>query len=425
MSDIDLFLWVRVVLIVVLTVYLGHRIWRRSQTSDFKIGRFTREGSRDVRTVRHEEEGAAMRGLDKGSLVRIEQAEKIARQRELERLQDKQQTGPKDAGLSQEERVAEAALKQARRFDFEVEDELASDVQDPSTVVESVGDQDSARSGASSAPVPSYRERQARPRPWQESDYTPDLDELGPERRDTLGAPKPLAGRKLRLRLRNLDGARLEVVANGQPVAEFGGEKEQEVLVPAGRLVLEVMQLGGEGYCRGRMDTGDAKLISINIADSQLMNCMADGGLWPMDIESRKSATSMPAARESPAGMAGFNAPGDRPAPPWEKQGWDVSAGWDLSQGQERVGLRIRSLDGEWADLYVNGDLLARIRSQEETEAFVPQGKHILEVREYLASEPYCRAELVTGDTPEVLIDVEQDQPIRSFNHQAFRLLDL
>ncbi len=409
--------------------------------TDFRIGRFTRKGSTTVRETRHDEERAAMKGLDRKSRVRLEQAEEIARRREHERHQDaRAKKRAAGAALTEEEQIAEIASKHAQRFDFEVEDEIATDL--PSEVDEAadtnsdiygdredVGDQDShsywdqppSNTQSVTRSEVSYADRARKARPWQESDYTPDLAELGPERRDTLGAPKAVGGRKLRLRLRNLDQDRLEIVANGQPVAEFDRDKEQEVLVPAGNLVLEVMQLGGAGYCRGRLETGDAKLISINISDSQLMNCMADGGLWPMDIEARKSGTQQGA----PVGaMAGFN-PIERPVPPWEKKGWDISTGWDLSQGQERVGLRIRSLDGEWADLYINGALLARIRSQEEAEAFVPQGKHIIEVREYLADEPYCRAELVTGDTPEILIDVEQDQPIRSYNHDAFRLLDL
>ncbi|GEM_PF-6113789 len=431
------FLWLRVVLIVGLTGYLGYRLWRNAQMTDFRIGRFTRKGSTSVRRTRHDEEREAMRGLDKKSRMRLEGAEELARRREAERRHDKTKSKTKDAELTEEEKVAEIASKHASHFDFEVEDELAtappsevSDVREEPSVVDAVQDPDSVSywdgppSATASHPAGKAprQERRRSAREWQESDYRPDMSELGPERRDTLGAPKHVGTRKLRLRLRNLDADRLEIVANGQPVVEFNGEKEQEVLVPAGALVIEVMQLGGEGYCRGRMDTGDAKLISINIADSQLMNCMADGGLWPMDIEARKSSS---AARPRAGALAGFQPGRDRPVPPWEKKGWDISTGWDLSQGQDRVGLRIRSLDGEWADIYVNGALLARIRNQEEAEAFVPQGTHILEVREYLADEPYSRAELTTGDTPEILIDVEQDQPIRSFNHDSFKLLDL
>jgi hypothetical protein len=361
-------------------------------------------------------------------------AEDVARRRQQERLQDKGKKKGSDEPQPEDERVAELAAKQVRHLNFEVENEIQademSDAADTRGDVYGDSDPDSASSWATplsnaASGAPPLEGRRKKARPWQETDDTPDIPELGPWRRDPLSAPKHVGTHKLRLR--NLDADRLEIVASGQPFAELDRVKEQEVLNPAGVLVLEIMQLGGEGDCRGRFDTGDAKLIRINIADTQLTNCMADGELWPMDIEARKSSTRRPEAGPALAGFqpGGVVANGGRPVPPWEKKDWDISTGWDLSQDQDRVGLRIRSLDGEWADIYLNGALLVRLRRHEEAESFMPQGKHILEVREYLADEPYCRAERVTGDTPEILIDVEQDQPIRTFNHDTFRLLDL
>jgi hypothetical protein len=423
----DLFLWVRVALIFGLGGYLLYSLWRRAIHTDFRLRRFTRKG---YQTVRHQEEQDALQSLSKAIRLRIEGATEIARQRALERQEDAaKQKVEKIAAADLEPSLSSSGHRLKNTGGTRQTEEPAAEFVDEH---ESVSDPDSSSywdsppgvSGPSSLgpPVDSADQLESPdPEDQEKPKFTPDLATLGPKRKSTLGPPAHIAGRKLRLRLRNLDLDRLEIVANGRPVAEFEGEREKEVLVPIGTLLLEVMQLGGDGYCRGRINTETTQILSVSIADSQLVNCMADGQLWPIDIEARKSAS---VDRDAKDGMTGFKPLGDRPVPPWEQKGWDVSTGWDLSHGQDRVGLRIRSLDGEWADIYVNGAMLARIRSQEETEAFVPQGKHLLEVREYLADEPYCRAELVTGDTPEILIDVEQDQPIRSFYHESFRLLD-
>ena len=432
MTAESFFLWFRIVLIAGLVIWLARNIWKRRALTDFTIRRFTRRGSRRVRTVRHEGEREILdKGLSKTQRLRLGQAETIARKRERERLEEEKARlaqRKKAKAASSEHAVQMMAERQADRFDFEIDEELS---REPTSEVLSDVTDAAARSHPVSTPPTdaddevsnsaiSWADRRAQARPWAVDDYTPDLSELGPQRRNTLGPPPVAPGqRSVMLRLRNLDEDRLEVVANGRPVAELNQEKELEVLAPAGPLILEVMQISGDGYCRARLDTGDAKRITVCIANSQLTSCMADGGLWPMDIEARKSARS-----RAQVGGPDSAPAGDRPVPPWEKTGWDVSTGWDLSQGVERVSLRIRSKDGEWADLYVNGSLLARIRGHEELEAFVPQGNHLLEVREYLADAPYCRAELITGDTPEILLDIQQDTPIRSFNHQGFRLLE-
>ncbi len=87
----------------------------------------------------------------------------------------------------------------------------------------------------------------------------------------------------------------------------------------------------------------------------------------------------------------------------------------------DRVQLVVRSSDGEWADVSVDGERVMELRNEAEMSAWISPGQHLVEVREFLEDRPYSTGRLDTGLTDRVTLGITEGQPIRCFDHDGFR----
>jgi hypothetical protein len=75
------------------------------------------------------------------------------------------------------------------------------------------------------------------------------------------------------------------------------------------------------------------------------------------------------------------------------------------------VVLVLRSLDGTWADLVVDGKLI-ELRNQHEITLPLPAGPHVIKARAFLQVEPWSILHWTTGSEPRVVVDVAAGKPL-------------
>jgi hypothetical protein len=83
------------------------------------------------------------------------------------------------------------------------------------------------------------------------------------------------------------------------------------------------------------------------------------------------------------------------------------------------VSLLFRSTDGEWADVVVDGKVVAEFRNDDEMRVTVKPGSHTIEIREFMEDGAYTRAQINTNRKSEIVIGITEGQPIECYNHKA------
>ena len=83
------------------------------------------------------------------------------------------------------------------------------------------------------------------------------------------------------------------------------------------------------------------------------------------------------------------------------------------------VTLVFRSTDGEWADVVINGKVMAEFRNEDEISVRVKSGKHTVEIREFMKDDSYTRAKIDTGVADEVVVGITEGQPLECYNHEG------
>ena len=83
------------------------------------------------------------------------------------------------------------------------------------------------------------------------------------------------------------------------------------------------------------------------------------------------------------------------------------------------VSLVIRSTDGEWADVLVDGKVVAEFRNDDEIQVTITSGSHTIEVREYMDDNADPRAKIRTGAKDAIVIGIKEGQPIECYNHNG------
>ncbi|MBN2798178.1 MAG: hypothetical protein JXX28_03455 [Deltaproteobacteria bacterium] len=86
----------------------------------------------------------------------------------------------------------------------------------------------------------------------------------------------------------------------------------------------------------------------------------------------------------------------------------------------DRVQLVIRSTDGEWADVVVDGKVVLELRNEDEGMAWVSPGVHTVEIREFMEDEPYARGRLDTGYAPQITLGITEGAPVQCYNHDGW-----
>lgn len=83
------------------------------------------------------------------------------------------------------------------------------------------------------------------------------------------------------------------------------------------------------------------------------------------------------------------------------------------------VALVLRSTDGEWADVVVDGKVVAEFRNDDEIQVTISSGTHTLEVREYMEDSAYTRARIHTRGKDAIIIGLAEGRPIECYNHNG------
>lgn len=81
-----------------------------------------------------------------------------------------------------------------------------------------------------------------------------------------------------------------------------------------------------------------------------------------------------------------------------------------------QVSLVLRSTDGEWADVLVDGKVVAEFRNQDEKTVTITPGLHTIEVREFMEDSPYARGRLDTGCGARVTLGIAEGQPVTAYD---------
>lgn len=83
------------------------------------------------------------------------------------------------------------------------------------------------------------------------------------------------------------------------------------------------------------------------------------------------------------------------------------------------VSLLFRCTDGEWADVVVNGKVVAEFRNDDEMRVTVKPGTHTIEIREFMEDSPYTKAQINTNRKSEIVIGIAEGRPIECYNHKG------
>lgn len=86
----------------------------------------------------------------------------------------------------------------------------------------------------------------------------------------------------------------------------------------------------------------------------------------------------------------------------------------------DRVQLVVRSSDGEWADVVVDGRVVMEIRNEDEASAWISPGTHTVEIREFMEDAAYTSGRLETGYASHVTLGITEGQPVRCYDHDGW-----
>jgi hypothetical protein len=84
------------------------------------------------------------------------------------------------------------------------------------------------------------------------------------------------------------------------------------------------------------------------------------------------------------------------------------------------VKLVLRSLDGEWADVVVDGKVVAEFRNQDEMTVTIKPGKHQIEIREFMDAKPYTTGRLDTGYASEITFGLREGERVTCYDHDGY-----
>lgn len=85
-----------------------------------------------------------------------------------------------------------------------------------------------------------------------------------------------------------------------------------------------------------------------------------------------------------------------------------------------KVKVVVRSLDGEWADVVVDGKVELELRNQDEGFIWVTPGRHTVEIREFMADDPYASGRLETGYAETITLGIKEGKPVTCYDHDGW-----
>lgn len=85
------------------------------------------------------------------------------------------------------------------------------------------------------------------------------------------------------------------------------------------------------------------------------------------------------------------------------------------------VRLVVRNPDNQWADVRVNGQVVAEFRNEREHTVTLRPGVHTVEFVEFMGSEPFSAGRLTTGDADEIIFGIEDELRVTCYNHDGWQ----
>lgn len=218
--------------------------------------------------------------------------------------------------------------------------------------------------------------------------------------------------------VRTPDGTWTDVLVDGLVVMELRNERERHTSIAPGVHTLEFRDvMSDRGWAKGQVDTGRLGRITIGVSAEKTVEFydsrgwISGGGLGvpsigvPQGVHTEGVSTSSFHWQESSPRVVTLD--------PWSEE---VPA----AIVPDSVVLRIRSTDGEWADILVDGELVLEIRNDAEEQVIITPGHHTVEVREFLEEEPYTRGSLITGTAAVVTLGITEDEPTVCYDHNGW-----
>jgi len=74
----------------------------------------------------------------------------------------------------------------------------------------------------------------------------------------------------------------------------------------------------------------------------------------------------------------------------------------------DRVELTVRSTDGQWADVVVDGKVVMEFRNEDEKKVWITPGIHTVEIREFMQDQGYATGRLDTGYAARVTLGITE-----------------
>ncbi|MBW1879830.1 MAG: hypothetical protein JRJ84_15820 [Deltaproteobacteria bacterium] len=86
----------------------------------------------------------------------------------------------------------------------------------------------------------------------------------------------------------------------------------------------------------------------------------------------------------------------------------------------DRVELIVRSTDGQWADVVVDGKVVMEFRNEDEKKVWITPGIHTVEIREFMQDQGYATGRLDTGYAARVTLGITEDTPVVCYDHDGW-----
>jgi len=85
-----------------------------------------------------------------------------------------------------------------------------------------------------------------------------------------------------------------------------------------------------------------------------------------------------------------------------------------------RVLLVVRSTDGEWADVLVDGQVVLELYNDQEGQVWISPGTHTIEVKEFMEDVPYATGRLETAYAERITLGITENKPVVCYDHDGW-----
>ena len=85
--------------------------------------------------------------------------------------------------------------------------------------------------------------------------------------------------------------------------------------------------------------------------------------------------------------------------------------------------ITFRTTDEEWANVYIDGAKVWEIRAMDEEKTVtVTTGEHVLEVKDFMENNTWCKGRLIVDGYTDLIIGITKEKPVEVYNDSdAFR----